>query len=79
MDPLLFVVISVSITVGALVFYIGNGVVKAQKQSGRRLASLSTREDVLQSDFSERAVAPVMQGIGRFALRFTPTGWVAKA
>lgn len=79
MDPLLFVVMSVSITVGALAFYIGNGVVKAQKQSGRRLASLSTREDVLQSDFSERAVAPVMQGIGRFALRFTPTGWVAKA
>ena len=79
MDPLLFVVISVSITVGALVFYIGNGVVKAQKQSGRRLASLQTRDDVLQADFSERAVAPVMQGIGRFALRFTPTGWVAKA
>ena len=79
MEPLLFVVISVSITVGALVFYIGNGVVKAQKQSGRRLASLQTRDDVLQADFSERAVAPVMQGIGRFALRFTPTGWVAKA
>lgn len=79
MDPLLFVVISVSITVGALAFYIGNGVVKAQKQSGRRLASLQTRDDVLQADFSERAVAPVMQGIGRFALRFTPTGWVAKA
>jgi len=79
MDPLLFVVISVSITVGALAYYIGNGVVKAQKQSGRRLASLQTRDDVLQADFSARAVAPVMQGIGRFALRFTPTGWVAKA
>lgn len=79
MDPLLFVVISVSITVGALAYYIGNGVVKAQKQSGRRLASLQTRDTVLEADFSERAVAPVMQGIGRFALRFTPTGWVAKA
>ncbi len=79
MNPLLFVVISVSVTVGALAFYVGNGVLRAQKNSGNRLASLQTRDDVLQKDFSERAVAPVMQGIGRFASRFTPTGWVAKA
>lgn len=79
MDPLLFVVVSVSVAVGALTLYIGNGVVRAQKQSGNRLASLQTREDVLDKDFSERAVAPVMQGLGRFALRFTPTGWVSKA
>ncbi|MGI9666028.1 MAG: type II secretion system F family protein [Acidimicrobiia bacterium] len=79
MDPLLLVVISVSVTVLALVLYIGGGVLKAQKNSGNRLASLNTRGDVLEQDFSERAVAPVMQGLGRFALRFTPTGWVAKA
>jgi tight adherence protein C len=79
MSPLLFVVVSVAVTVGALAFYVGNGVVKSSKQSGNRLASLQTRDTVLEQDFSERAVAPVMQGLGRFALRFTPTGWVAKA
>ena len=78
MDPLMFVVVSVSITVGALVLYIGNGIIKSQKQSGTRLASLQTRDDVLQQDFSQRAVAPVMQKLGKWALRFTPTGWVSK-
>ncbi len=79
MDPLLFVVISVSVTVAALVVWVGNGVVKAQKSSGNRLASLQSRETVLDQDFSQRAVAPVFQGLGRFATRFTPTGWVAKS
>jgi tight adherence protein C len=79
MDPLLFVVISVSITIGALVLWVGNGVVKSSKQSGNRLASLQTRDDVLEQDFSTRAVAPVVTSIGRFATRFTPTGWVAKS
>jgi tight adherence protein C len=79
MDPLLFAVVTVGVTVGALAVYIGNGVLRSQKSSGHRLASLSTRDDVLQQDFSQRAVAPVMQGIGRFALRFTPTGWVGRA
>jgi tight adherence protein C len=79
MNPLLFVVVAVSVSVGALTVWIGNGVIKANKQSGSRLASLQTRDDVMESDFSQRAVAPMMQGIGRFALRFTPTGWVGKA
>jgi tight adherence protein C len=76
---MLFVVVSVSVTIGALAVYVGNGVVRAQKQSGNRLANLQTRDDILQKDFSERAVAPMMQGVGRFASRFTPTGWVSKA
>jgi len=79
MDPLIFAVATVAITVGALTIYIGNGVLRSQKNSGNRLASLSTRDEMMQQDFSERAVAPVMQGIGRFALRFTPTGWVGRA
>lgn len=79
MDPLIFAVVAVAVTVGALTIYIGNGVLRSQKNSGNRLASLSTRDDVMQQDFSQRAVAPVMQGIGRFALRFTPTGWVGRA
>lgn len=80
MDSLLFVTVSVAIAVGALAIYIGNGVVRAQRNtSGTRLASLSAREDVLQKDFSQRAVAPVVQGLGRFVLRFTPSGWVTRA
>lgn len=79
MDPLLFAVLAVSVTVGALAVYVGNGVLRSQKSSGHRLASLSTRDDVLEQDFSQRAIAPVMQGFGRFALRFTPTGWVDRA
>jgi tight adherence protein C len=79
MDPLLFVVVSVSVTIAALVIWIGNGIIRSQRSSGTRLASLQTRDDVLQQDFSQRAVAPVMQGLGRFATRFTPTGWVGKS
>jgi len=79
MDPLLFAVLAVSVTVGALTVYVGGGVLKANKNTGTRLSSLQTREDVLEQDFSERAVAPVLQGLGRFALRFTPTGWVDKS
>lgn len=79
MDPLLFAVVAVAITVGALSVYVGNGVLRSQKSSGDRLASLNTRDDVMEQDFSQRAVAPVMQGLGRFALRFTPTGWVGRA
>lgn len=79
MDPLLFAVVAVSVSVGALALYVGNGVVRANKKSGSRLSSLQSREIVLDQDFSERAVAPIMQGLGRFALRFTPTGWVDKS
>ena len=79
MDPLILAVVAVAVTVGALTVYIGNGVLRSQKNSGSRLASLSTRDAVMQQDFSQRAVAPVMQGLGRFALRFTPTGWVGRA
>jgi tight adherence protein C len=79
MDPLIFAVVAVAVTVGALAVYVGNGVLRSQKNSGSRLASLSTRDDMMQQDFSQRAVAPVMQGLGRFALRFTPTGWVGRA
>jgi len=78
-DPLLFAVIAVGVTVGALAFYIGNGVVSARQTTAKRLVGLQTRSDTLQSGFSERAVAPVITGLGRFALRFTPDGWVKRA
>jgi len=80
MDPLLFAVIAVAVAVGALIFYIGNGVVSANKTASQRLLGLQTsRAEVLESGFAERAVAPMVKGVGRFALRFTPQGWVNRA
>ncbi len=79
MDPLLFAVAAVGISVGALALYVGNGVLRSNENSRGRLTSLRSREAVLEQDFSERAVAPVLRGVGRFALRFTPMGWVDKA
>ncbi len=76
MNPALLVVLAVGVAVGALVFYVGMGLVKSKEHSGNRLASLQTRSQTLETGFSERAVAPVFEGIGRFALRFTPQGWV---
>ena len=79
MDPFLLAVISVTVTMFFLVIYVGNGVVKARENTSRRLMSLTpSRTEVLETGFNERAVAPVVQKIGRFALRFTPQGWGAR-
>lgn len=79
MDPLLFATAAVAVTMGALVFYVGMGVVKARQNSSRRLVGLQTRTEVLETGFAERALAPMVQGFGRFFLRFTPQGWVGRA
>ena len=76
---MLFAVVAVGLLVGALVLYVGNGVVAARQNSGNRLSALRTRDEALDNSFSERALAPVFLGLGRFALRFTPTGWVDRA
>jgi tight adherence protein C len=79
MSPALFAVLAIGVAVGALAFYVGMGVVKSRESSGQRLAGLQTRSDVLESGFSERAVAPILEGVGKFAIRFTPQGWVEGA
>ena len=79
MDPLLLAIISVTVTMFFLVVYVGNGVLRARENTSRRLMSLTpTRTEVLDAGFSERAVAPVIQKVGRLALRFTPQGWGAR-
>ncbi len=78
MTGLLFAVIAVGLAVGGLILYVGNGVVARQQGSSQRLAGLQSRSDVLEKGFSERAVAPLLEGLGRGVLRFTPSGWVAK-
>lgn len=79
MDALMLAVVATAVSIGALTFYVGNGVVQAKRSSSRRLANLQTREEVLSRGISERAIAPVIEGLGRFALRFTPQGWVDRA
>ena len=80
MDALTLAVVASAVTIGALAFYVGNGVVSARRSSAKRLANLQTREEVLSTTgISERAIAPVIEGLGKFALRFTPQGWVTKA
>ncbi len=79
MSELMFAVVASAVAIGALAFYAGNGVLSARRSSSRRLASLQTRDEVLSSGISERAIAPIIEGLGKFALRFTPQGWVNKA
>ncbi len=79
MSPLLFAVIAVAVTMGGLAVYVGTGVVKSREATSKRLARLQSRDEVLEAGFSERAVAPVIEKLGTFALRFTPQGWVNRA
>ncbi|MCH7845461.1 MAG: type II secretion system F family protein [Acidobacteria bacterium] len=79
MSELMIAVVASAIAIGVLTFYVGNGVLRARRSSSRRLASLQTRDEVLSTGISERAIAPVIEGLGKFALRFTPQGWVNKA
>ena len=79
MSELMIAVVASAVAIGALAFYAGNGVLNARRSSSRRLASLQTRDEVLSSGISERAIAPIIEGLGKFALRFTPQGWVNKA
>jgi len=78
MDPLIPALVA-GITFGAFALYVGNGVVEAQKTSSERLVALRpTREEALQAAFSERALAPAVQKVGRLVMRFTPAGWNEK-
>ena len=78
-QTLIFATVAIAVTMFALIMYIGMGVVKARESSANRLQSLTpTRSEVLSSGFSERAVAPIVNGIGRLGMRFTPQGWGAK-
>jgi tight adherence protein C len=80
MEPLMLATVAVTLSIFLGSVYVGNGVVRARENTSRRLLSLQpTRSEVLESGFSERAIAPVVGRLGRFALRFTPQGWGARA
>ncbi|MCP3974679.1 MAG: type II secretion system F family protein [bacterium] len=79
MDSLAFVVGIVGVSMLSLGLYVGMGVVRSGERSGSRLASLQSREELLESNFNERALAPFASKAGRFLLRFTPIGWAGRA
>ena len=74
---LLFATVTIAVSIAVLGWYVGVGVIRARENNaGRRLISLqATREEVLETGFSERALAPIVTKFGTFALRFTPQGW----
>ncbi len=79
---LLFPVIAVFTAAIALFVWIGNGVVKAQKAAIDRLGVYgktgTIREETLTKPLAERAIAPVVLGVGKFLNRFTPLGYLNK-
>ncbi len=81
LDGKLFPVAAVFVAVSALVIWVGNGVVRAQRAAVDRLAVYgknTTREDTLAKPLTERAIAPLVLGFGRFLGRFTPAGYLTK-
>lgn len=82
MDPILFPVLMVFITVAFLVAWVGFAVIRVQKSTAERLAIYGragvSREEVLAQPFLERTLARVVVRLGNFLNRFTPTGYLEK-
>lgn len=80
MDEKLFPVFMVFITIALLVVWIGFAAVRVQKTAAERLAVYgrrgASRDEALSQPFAERALAPVVLGLGRIANRFTPIGYL---
>ena len=63
--------------------WVGSAVVRVQQTASDRLAvygrrDTSSRAEQLSQPFVERAMAPVVVGLGRFLRRFTPVGYLEK-
>jgi len=79
MGEITFAALAVGVAMGAAALYAGNGLVKARASVSRRLIGLQGRGEVLEKGFSERAVAPAIEKVGRLFMRFTPQGWAERA
>jgi tight adherence protein C len=70
----------VFIAIAALILWVGLAAVRVQKTAGERLAVYGrrgvSRDETLGAPFAERALAPVLLGLGRMANRFTPIGYL---
>jgi tight adherence protein C len=82
MDPLLIVgLVATFLFVAFVVLWVGNGVLRAQRTAGDRLAVYgkdALREETLAKPLSERAVAPVLLRLGGILRRFTPVGYLER-
>ncbi len=64
-----------------IVAWIGFAVIRVQRTATDRLAvygRATSREETLSKPFVERAMAPVVLGLGKFLGRFTPVGYLEK-
>lgn len=71
----------IAVSVFFLVIYIGAGILLARRTSMTRLTgygSEALREEKLKKPLSERALAPIVLGLGRGIARFTPIGWIKR-
>lgn len=82
MDGILLPVAMIFISVFLLIAWVGNAAVKVQRTAQDRLAvygrKATTRDEVLEKPFAERALAPVVLALGGFLNRFTPAGYIEK-
>jgi tight adherence protein C len=81
MDDQAFAALAVFVAALVLFIWLGAGVLKAKRTTATRLTvygSDALREETLKKPISERAVAPILLGLGRGAARFTPIGWLKR-
>ncbi len=62
----------------ALFYYVGVGVARSRERATDRLVSMQTRSQILERSLAERTIAPVIDRLGNFVLRYTPKGWVRR-
>ncbi len=81
MDPIFIPVALVFGGVLLIAGWVGFAVVRVQRTTTDRLAVYgrgATRDETLSKPFVERALAPVILGLGRLFGRFTPAGYIEK-
>jgi tight adherence protein C len=81
MDQLLLATVAVFLVLFAFSGWVGLGLVRARDAATDRLAMYgreALREETLAKPMSERAIAPILMGLGRGLSRFTPLGWLKR-
>jgi tight adherence protein C len=81
MNQLLLSTGAVFLVLFAFAAWAGLGLVRAREAATDRLAMYgreALREETLAKPVSERAIAPILMGLGRALSRFTPVGWLKR-
>jgi tight adherence protein C len=81
MDPIFLPVALVFLGLMVMITWVGFAVIRVQRTASDRLAVYgrgASREETLAKPFVERALAPVVVGLGKVFGRFTPTGYLEK-